>query len=146
GTLAYAAEWAPGGVPGISDLFFEGVWGIGVGATDQQLVMDALNRVPQLGPTSYSSANIGGTGTVLGLSAPESFDWHLGTTAWDRIKQIDKATQYRTFQTRDGTIYRKQMIGHPNSPVDFTLAAADVLDGSTGNRSTTRTRNNVIVH
>lgn len=147
GTLAYAAEWSPS-----EDIDFEDVFPSG--ATDQQIVMDALNRVTRLGSGSYSSGDIDGTGNTLGDfngppgtggGAPEAFDWKAGTTAWSRIQEIDKATLYRTFQTRDGTIRRVQMIGHPNSTEDFELAPEDILDGSTGSRDTERTRNAVIV-
>lgn len=150
GTLGYAAEWSPGAVPlgdTGGDILFDDVFPHG--ATDQQLVMDALDHVPQLGPSSYSSGDIDGTGITLGLEAPEAFDWKVGTSAWSRIQKIDQATQYRTYQTQDGTIRRVQMIGHPHTTTggtqDFTLAPEDLLEGSTGNRDTKRTRNAVTV-
>lgn len=135
GTLAYANEWSPD-----EDIVFEDVWASG--ATDQQLVQWALDQVPNV---SYTSGNIGGTGTTLGVSAPEAFDWNAGVSAWAYIQNLDRATLYRTYQTRDGTIRRVQMIGHPNSAQDFTLATEDVLEGSTGSRDTERTRNAAIV-
>lgn len=139
GTLAYAAEWAPD-----EDMLFDLDIFDASGATDQEIIRDALNRVPQLAGT-YTSGEIDGTGIVLGLTAPEAFDWKAGTTAWSRIQAIDRATLYRTYQTRDGSIKRVQMIGHPNSTDTFTLAPADILDGATGERNTEQTRNAVIV-
>lgn len=139
GTLAYAAEWSPS-----EDILFDDVFPSG--ATDQELVMDALDRVTRLGSGSYTSGNILGTSIVLGTEAPEAFDWKAGTTAWSRIQEVDRATQHRTYQQRDGTIRRVLLIGHPHTgAVDFTLAAEDVLEGATGSRDTERTRNAVIV-
>lgn len=139
GTLAYAAEWSPS-----EDIIFEDEFPNG--ATDQEIVMDALNRVARLGSGSYSSGDILGTSIVLGTEAPEAFDWKAGTTAWARIQEVDRATLYRTYQQRDGTISRVLLIGHPHTgAVDFTLAPEDVLEGVTGSRDTERTRNAVIV-
>jgi len=148
GTLAYAAEWVPP-----EDIYFDEAWPLG--ATDQQLVQWALDQVPNI---TYSAINIGGTGTTLGAAAPEAFNWSgavnpytvgynwkPGTSAWQYIQSLDRATLYRTYQARDGTIYRVQMIGHPDSTPDFSLAPSDVLDGSSGSRDTERTRNYVVV-
>ena len=135
GTLAYAAEWSPS-----EDLLFDEQWPSG--ATDQQLIAWALGFVPGV---SYSGVNIGGTGVVLGTEAPEILDWKAGTSAWSYVQALDRATLYRTYQTRDGTIYRVRMIGHPDNTPDFTLTNDDVLDGASGNRDTERTRNYVRV-
>jgi hypothetical protein len=135
GTLAYAAEWAPD-----ADILFDDIFP--TGATDQDLVMHALDQVPGV---SYTAGDIDGSGVTLGLEAPEAFDWKAGTKAWQRIQEIDKASLYRTYQDRTGTIRRVQMIGHPNTTAEFTLGAAECLDGSTGERNTQRTRNNVSV-
>lgn len=145
GTLAYADEWAPD-----EDIVFEDEFPNG--ATDQEIVQWALDHVPGV---TYSSGDIDGTGITLGLfsgpqgeggGAPEAFDWAKGVSAWQYIQEIDRATLYRTYQTRDGTIRRVQMIGHPHDdPVDFTLAAEDILDGASGTRDTERTRNAVVV-
>ena len=136
GTLAYAAEWAPS-----EDIFFDEVFPSG--ATDQAIVQWALHFVPGV---TYTSGNIGGTGTTLGVSAPEAFDWSAGTSAWSYVQQLDRATQYRTYQTHDGTIRRVQMIGHPSSETpQFTLANEDVLDGSSASRNTEQTRNAALV-
>jgi len=138
GKLAYANEWSPA-----EQILFDDAWP--TGATDQQLIMDALDHVPQLGPTSYSSGDILGTSIVLGLTAPDNFNWDPGTTAWSRIQAIDQATLYRTYQTQDGTIKRVKMIGHPNNTPDFTLGEHDALDGTKGERNTEQTRNAVVV-
>src|SRR5262245_7844157 len=135
GTLAYAAEWSPS-----EDLIFEDEWPSG--ATDQQLVAWALGFVPGV---SYVGANIGGTSTTLGTEAPEAFDWTAGTSAWAYVQNLDRATLYRTYQARDGTIYRVRMIGHPDETEDFTLANQDILDGSSAGRDTQQTRNYVRV-
>jgi len=135
GTLAYANEWSPA-----ETLLFDEEFPSG--ATDQQLVAWALGFVPGI---SYTAGDIGGTGTVLGLSEPAAFDWEAGQTAWNYIQRLDRATLYRTFQASDGTIWRTQMIGHPSSTPDFTLGPADVLDGATASRDTERTRNYVRV-
>lgn len=139
GTLAYAAEWAPD-----EDIIFATEFP--TGATDQELIMDALDRVIRLGSGSYSSGNIGGSSVVLGLVAPSAFDWKAGTTAWARIQSIDRASLFRTYQKQDGSIHRVQMIGHPSSSAtSFTLEPEDILEGSTGSRNTEQTRNAVIV-
>jgi hypothetical protein len=135
GTLAYAAEWAPD-----EDIEFDVEFPDG--ATDQAIVQWALDHVPNI---VYTAGNIGGTGITLGLSAPEAFYWAAGTSAWSYIQQLDRATLYRTYQTHDGTIYRVQMIGHPNETPSFTMTDGDVLDGSTASRNTEQTRNNVRV-
>jgi hypothetical protein len=135
GTLAYAAEWAQP-----EDIEFEEVFPSG--ATDEELVRWALDYVPGI---TYTSGNIAGTGTTFGTEAPEVFNWRAGVSAWSYIQQLDRATLYRTYQTRDGTIRRVRMIGHPDETEDFTLTNDDVLDGATGNRDTERTRNNVRV-
>jgi hypothetical protein len=140
GTLAYAAEWAPD-----ADLSFEDDLFSIAGATDQEIIMQCLDLVPQLGSGSYTSGEIDGTSIVLGTEAPEAFDWKAGTSAWARIQSVDRATLYRTYQTRDGSIKRVRMIGHPDTANDFTLAPEDVLDGATGSRNTEQTRNAVIV-
>lgn len=141
GTLAYAAEWAPDTDLDFLDDLFDAS-----GATDQEIIRQALDLVPQIGTGGYTSGEIDGTGIVLGLEAPEAFDWKAGTTAWSRIQSVDKATLYRTYQTRDGSIKRIRMIGHPDTANDFTLAPQDILDGATGSRDTERTRNAVVVH
>lgn len=149
GTLAYSAEWAPD-----TDLVYdtststyveleegltpEGYFGI----DDATLVATALLIVPGV---TFTLADISGTGLTLGEDAPDAFVWHAGTTAWSYIQQLDRATLYRTYQAQDGTIRRIQMIGHPNSTPDFTFTDVDVLDGSTGDRSTEQTRNAVRV-
>lgn len=138
GTLGYAAEWAPA-----EDIFFDEVFPDG--ATGKQIIADALDRVPQLGSGSYSLSNLADSGVIMGLEAPEAFDWKAGTKAWQRIQAIDKAELYRTHQIHDGSIRRERLIGHPNSSANFTLAAADILDGSTGDRNTEQTRNAVVV-
>jgi hypothetical protein len=150
GTLAYAAEWVPP-----EDINFDEVWP--AGATDQELVRWALDQVPGI---SYSSGNIDGTGITLGTEplALNDFDWKgttnpyqvannwtSGTSAWAYIQQFDRATLYRTYQTRDGTIRRVRMIGHPDSTEDFTLANGDILEGASSGRDTERTRNFVVV-
>jgi len=150
GTLAYAAEWVPP-----EDILFDDIWPSG--ATDQQLVQWVLDQVPGIG---YDASNIAGTGTVIGTEplALTAFDWKgstdpyqvannytSGTSAWAYIQQIDRATLYRTYQARDGTIYRVQMIGHPDNTADFTLGPQDMLDGASGSRDTERTRNFVVV-
>jgi hypothetical protein len=137
GTLAYAAEWSPQ-----EDMLFEDQFPSG--AADEDIVQWVLDQVPNV---SYTSGNIDGTGITLGVEAPEAFDWKKGVSAWQYIQELDRASLYRTYQQRDGTIRRVQMIGHPHDGTeDFTLAAVDVLDGSTGNRDTERTRNNVQVN
>jgi hypothetical protein len=139
GTLAYAAEWAPS-----EDIVFATEFP--TGATDQELIEDALTRVVRIGSGGYSSGNIGGTGTTLGTLAPSAFDWSKGTTAWARIQAIDRATLYRTYQQADGTIRRVQMIGHPSSSTtSFTLENENILESSTGSRNTEQTRNYVVV-
>lgn len=136
GALAYAAEWSPS-----EDIEFEDAFPSG--ATDQVIVRWVLDHVPNV---TYTSGNIGGTGITLGTEAPEAFNWKKGVSAWSYIQALDRATLYRTYQQRDGTIRRVQMIGHPHDGTeDFTLAPQHVLDGSTGNRDTERTRNAVIV-
>lgn len=149
GSLAYAAEWAPA-----ENLVYDqavaafvsedAVTGVDFGVSDQQLIAAVLERVPRLAGT-YTLGDIGGTGIALGNLAPEAFLWRAGTSAWSYIQQLDRATLYRTYQTQDGTVRRIKMIGHPNSTSDFTLDESDVLDGSTGNRDTERTRNAVTV-
>jgi hypothetical protein len=94
---------------------------------------------------TYSSGDIGGTSIALGQSAPRSFDWKPGTTAWAYIQNIDRATLYRTYQDRLGTIRRVQMIGHPDLTEHFTLANQDILEGASGDRNTEQTRNAVQV-
>lgn len=136
GTLAYTNEWSPA-----QDINFFTEFG-SAGATDQQLVRWALDHVPGV---AYSSGNIGGTGAVLGTSAWEAFDWKAGTSAWQYIQNIDRASLYRTYQAHDGTIRRVRMIGHPDVTPDFTLTPEDILDGASGSRTTERTRNAVIV-
>jgi hypothetical protein len=144
GTLAYANEWAPAADPDADsggDLIFDDEFPSG--ATDQALVAWALGFVPGV---SYVGANIEGTGVTLGLEAPEAFDWKAGVSAWSYVQQIDRATLYRTYQQRDGTIRRVRMIGHPSSTTTtFTLAPQDILEGSTGNRNTEQTRNAAVV-
>jgi hypothetical protein len=135
GTLVYANEWAPQ-----DDTYFDEHFPSG--ATDQDIVQWALDQVPGI---TYVAGDIGGTGVVLGTEAPEAFDWKAGTTAWTYIQQIDRATLYRTYQDHLGAIRRVKMIGHPNTTTDFTLVPADMLDGSSGQRNTEQTRNNVRV-
>jgi hypothetical protein len=135
GTLAYAAEWAQH-----EEILFDEVFPSG--ATDQDIVQWALGFVPGV---TFTAGNIGGTGITLGVSAPEAFNWSPGTSAWSYIQQLDRATLYRTYQAHDGTIYRVQMIGHPNETPSFTLTDADVLDGSTSSRNTEQTRNAAVV-
>lgn len=136
GTLAYANEWAPD-----EDILFEDEFPDG--ATDEDLVQWALDHVTNV---VYSGGNIDGTGITLGTEAPEAFDWKKGITAWQYIQELDRATLYRTYQTRDGTIRRVQMLGHPHDGTeDFTLAEEDVLNGSTGQRDTEQTRNAAVV-
>src|SRR5499427_9207793 len=125
GTLAYAAEWVPP-----EDIWFDQVWPNG--ATDQQLVQWALDQVPNI---TYITSNIPGTGTTPGTakglhsafdwpgsasSVSKTYNWKPGMTAWQYIQNLDRATLYRTYQARDGTIYRVQMIGHPDNTPDFT--------------------------
>jgi hypothetical protein len=141
GTLAYADEWAPAADLDGNGYIFDDEFPSG--ATDQTLVAWALGFVPGI---SYVGADIQGTGIVLGTEAPEAFDWKPGTSAWQYVQQIDRATLYRTYQQRDGTIRRVQMIGHPSSTATtFTLADQDILEGSTGDRNTEQTRNAAIV-
>jgi hypothetical protein len=135
GTLAYANEWAPD-----EDIIFDETFPSG--ATDQALVQWALSLVPGI---SYSAGNIAGRGVTLGTEAPEILDWKAGTTAWSYIQNIDRATLYRTYQDRLGTIRRVHMIGHPDLTPDFTLANQDILEGASGDRNTEQTRNNVRV-
>jgi hypothetical protein len=154
GTLAYAAEWVPP-----QDIDFLEVWPSG--ATDEQLVQWALDQVPGI---TYTAGNIAGTGTVLGTAAhsgsqsgwafdwpgalniySKTWTWKSGMSAWAYIQNLDRATLYRTYQARDGTIYRVQMIGHPDNTADFTLGPQDILDGASGTRDTERTRNYVVV-
>lgn len=149
GTLAYAAEWAPNvdlAYDTSTSTFIEleqdetadGYFGI----DDATLVATALLIVPGV---TFTLADIGGTGITLGTDAPDAFTWRAGTSAWSYIQQLDRATLYRTYQAQDGTIRRIQMIGHPNSTPDFTFTDVDVLDNSTGDRSTEQTRNAVRV-
>lgn len=135
GTLAYANEWVQA-----ETIEFLDVWPDG--ATDQQLVAWALSFVPGV---SYDAGDIAGTGVLLGLEAPEAFDWRADQTAWNYIQRLDRATLYRTYQDSSGTIRRVRMIGHPDATPDFTLAPADMLDGASGSRDTERTRNFVRV-
>jgi len=154
GTLAYAAEWVPP-----EDILFDETWPSG--ATDQQLVQWVLDQVPGIG---YDASNIAGTGATLGTAAhagsksswafdwagglniySKTWTWKSGISAWQYIQQIDHATLYRTYQARDGTIYRVQMIGHPDNTADFTLGPQDILNGASASRDTERTRNYVVV-
>jgi len=137
GTLAYANEWAPA-----EDTYFDETFP--TGATDQALVQWALDQVPGV---TYTAANIAGTGITLGAAAgaPEAFDWKAGTTAWNYIQQLDRATLYRTYQDHNGEIRRVKMIGHPDFTEDFRLGPEHILDGATGNRYTEQTRNYVHV-
>jgi len=144
GTLAYAEDWAPH-----EDLVY--VSGSGFlsadsndmdPATDQVLVRAILDATPNV---TYTSGDIAGTGITLGSEAPDAFTWKAGVSAWRMIQQLDRATLYRTYQDRNGAIKRVQMVGHPSGSPSFTLADDDVLDGSTGTRETTRTRNGVLV-
>lgn len=135
GTLAYANEWTPS-----EDIIFDELFSGGV--TDQELVTWALGHVPFI---SYDTDNIDGTDILLGTEAPEAFDWHAGTTAWNYVQQIDRATLFRTYQTQEGVIHRVRMIGHPDNTPDFTLTDNDILDGATSSRDTERTRNYVKV-
>lgn len=135
GTLAYAAEWAPA-----EDILFEDEFPEGV--TDDELVPWVLEHVPGV---SYDTSGVQGTGVTLGLEAPEAFDWQAGVTAWSYIQALDRATLYRTYQTRDGAVHRVRMIGHPDNSIDFMLTDGDILDGATGSRDTERTRNFVRV-
>src|SRR5215831_5119388 len=154
GTLAYAAELVPP-----EDILFDETWPSG--ATDQQLVQWALDQVPGI---TYSAGDIAGTGTTLGTAAhagsksswafdwagglniySKTWTWKSGISAWQYIQQIDHATLYRTYQARDGTIYRVQMIGHPDNTADFTLGPQDMLQGASGDRNTEQTRNNLRV-
>lgn len=135
GTLAYADEFSPNEDIDFFDAFPSGT-------TDQAIVRWVLDHVPGV---SYTSGNIAGTGITLGASAPDAFDWRAGTTAWAYIQELDRATQYRTYQDRSGVIRRVQMIGHPSGSAAFTLAPEDVLDGSTGSRDTEKTKNASIV-
>ncbi|HKE95940.1 MAG TPA: hypothetical protein VKB34_16650, partial [Povalibacter sp.] len=139
GTLAYANEWAPK-----EDIRFGFDFFGDSGATDEELIQYALDQVPGV---SYSSGNIDGTGTTLAVEPGvwAAFDWKAGTTAWSYIQNVDRATLFRTYQTRDGTIRRVQMIGHPDSTEDFTLANEDILEGASGDRNTEQTRNCVEV-
>ena len=98
----------------------------------------ALGIVPGV---TLHAGNIGGTGITLGVAASEAFNWRAGVSAWPYIQQLDRATLYRTYQPHDGTIYRVQMIGHPNLTPEFTLANEDMLEGSTASRNTEQTRN-----
>lgn len=151
GTLAYAAEWAPdidlAYDPSTNEFIdAESVDIDGyAGATDQELVAGALDRVVRIGSGGYSGGDIDGTGISLGETAAEVLVWKAGTSAWNYIQNVDRATSFRTYQTRDGSIMRVQMIGHPNVTDTFTLAEADVLDGATGERNTEQARNAVLV-
>jgi len=131
GYLAYADEWAPS-----EDIFFDEEFP--AGAHDEAIVAWALDHVPNV---TYNAADLEGWGAVMGTIAPEAFDWKAGMSAWSYIKQIDRATLFRTFQTADGTIRRSLMVGHPNDTPDFTITDAHVLDGATLTRDTQRTRN-----
>lgn len=146
GTLAYADEWSPDqdfrfGFASDGPDFYGMFPG---GGTDQEIIQFVLDQVPGV---TYDTANIGGTGIVLGASIGRSgFDWKAGTSAWRYIQNLDRATLYRTYQAHDGTIRRVRMIGHPDNTPDFTFAAEDILEGATGSRNTEQTRNAVEVH
>jgi hypothetical protein len=148
GTLAYANEWAPAKDFrfGFGEEFPDGSVGFfpDGGVTDQAIIQFVLSQVPGV---SYSSANIDGTSIPLGSQpgAWSAFDWKAGTTAWAYIQNIDRATLYRTYQDRTGTIRRVKMIGHPDNTTSFTLANADILEGASGDRNTEQTRNAVEV-
>lgn len=147
GTLAYAEEWAPD--KDFRYTFTEDgpTWYAMFspdGATDQQLIRFALDHVPGV---TYDAGDIAGSGLILGIApgANTAFDWKAGMTAWRYIENIDRATLYRTYQTREGIIRRVKMVGHPNNTPDFGLGPEDVLDGATGSRNTEQTRNAVEV-
>lgn len=136
GTLGYADEWAPD-----EDIELFDLLGTDSG-TDQEIVRAVLDRVVR---ATYVSGNIGGRGVALGLEAPTAFIWRAGTSAWQYIQQLDRATLYRTYQDAAGVIHRVAMVGHPSGTPAATLSDNDALDNATGNRSTARTRNAVRV-
>ena len=135
GNLVYADEWAPS-----EDIIFEDEFPRG--AHDEAIVAWALDHVPNI---TYDSANLDGWGAIMGAEAPDAFTWRAGQSAWNYIKQIDRASLFRTFQAADGTIRRALMVGHPNETPDFTISPEHILDGATLTRDTQRTRNYVKV-
>lgn len=98
-------------------------------ATDQNIVLAALERVPDMDP---NLGTIDGTGTDLGGLPPDALCWAFGETALAFIQRVDSASQgFRTFESIGGTIYRAQVGGWPgaHSP-EFTFTEGlDIAQG-----------------
>lgn len=97
-------------------------------ATDQQIVSAVLDRAG----VGTNGGGIGGTGSVLGLVAPEEFAWKMNESALDYIHKIDKISLgYRTFETAGGQIFRAQVNSRPGGGESLTFTEGiDIREGS----------------
>jgi hypothetical protein len=107
-------------------------------ATDQDIVQAVLDKAG----VSYSSGNIGGTGTLLGTQADEAFMWRIGQSALDYIDSIDKISAvadpgafYRTYETVGGVIHRSLVGGRPRSTANATYTEGENISAGSSTRS-----------
>lgn len=135
---------------------------LGVGQTDQAMVMQALTTAG----VSFSSGNIGGTGKLLGTLGPAKdlgpegefvgpFAWGgpsyygtgVGETALSFIERLDAISEgYRLFETAGGALYRFQIYGRPRSAADVPQFTEGIdIFRATGSRTIIPTRNRALI-
>jgi hypothetical protein len=126
GALSLAAEYRPFGQDdaltrqraGLSGLDLRQLLGEGATATDENIVLGALERAYDAAPPGIelNIGLIGGTGTNLGTLPPEATVWGTAETALAYIQRIDQSSLgYRTFESINGAIYRAQISGWPGA-------------------------------
>jgi hypothetical protein len=123
GLLLTGAHLAGDADPGLETLLGSGP------ATDQNIVLAALERVPDLDP---NIATIDGTGTDLGGLPPNALCWGFNETALAFIQRVDSASLgFRTFESIGGSIFRAQVGGWPGSQASaFTFTeGVDIFEG-----------------
>lgn len=102
-------------------------------ATDQDIVQAVLTKAG----VSYTGSNIGGTSTVFGTQADETFLWRVGQSALDYIDGIDKISAvvspapgfFRTFETLGGVVWRSMVGGRPRDTADATYTEGNSSSG-----------------
>lgn len=114
-------------------------------ATDQEIVLAILNRVPGLQPF-VDPAKIGGTGKVFGRIAYLDLVWPPYRSALSQIQQFDQVCLgYRVFESLGGQIHRSQIYGYPSSIADTTFTEGIDIWSGQGDRSIETLINGCIV-
>ena len=123
------------------------IYGGSYGHTDEVMVTTILYICRSALVPDPAPAAIGGTGKTLGtVSWGRGFGWDAGETGLSFIDRLDAVCLgYRTYDTFDGTITRKQISSIPASVPDFTFAEGVDIYRATETKSILEARNRIVV-